>query len=134
MSEDRLKNPEKYYLSHMKPPNSRKKRFLSFDSDSILSYFPKSFSLSSFDAGFSDHVNCMNGMVKLHSALSQSTNSFAKNYLSMSMSDKNDLYCAPLHCKVGPLNPDESAIIRLRFRLWSRNLALVSDLKFTFTV
>jgi hypothetical protein len=139
MSEDRLKNPEKYYLSPVKSPSQqqqlqssrRKRSFLSFDDGSLLSFIPKSFYLGAYDNGFSDHVNCMSGMVKHQAALSPSSSKSSgdgathKKYLSMSKNTKYDFYCASLHCRVGPLSADESALIRLRFRLWSRNLALV---------
>lgn len=50
------------------------------------------------------------------------------NYLGMMKMPSYDFYCSSIHCKVGPLGADESALIRLRFRLWSRSLALVINL------
>ena len=47
-------------------------------------------------------------------------------HLAMMKSNVYDYFCSSLHCDVGELNPDESALIRLRFRLWSRNLDAVS--------
>lgn len=48
------------------------------------------------------------------------------DYLSMLKTDMYGFYCASIHCTVGPLNTDESALIRLRFRLWSKSLAAVN--------
>lgn len=69
-------------------------------------------------SGNARQVNCMNAIVKNQPK--------SMRYLSMSKLDAYSLFCASLHCRVGPLNTDESALVRLRFRLWSRNLAHVS--------
>lgn len=47
-------------------------------------------------------------------------------YLAMTQNDVYDAFCSSLHCDIGPMSKDESAIIRLRFRIWSRSLAIVS--------
>lgn len=49
----------------------------------------------------------------------------SKKYLNMMKSEMYDSFCSSLHCYIGPMSKDESAIIRLRFRLWSRSLARV---------
>ena len=47
-------------------------------------------------------------------------------YLSMLKLSSYDTYCSNVHCTIGPMNTDESALIRFRFRVWSKNLAMVS--------
>ena len=47
------------------------------------------------------------------------------SHLKFKTSNLYELYCASLHCKIDRLKIDESAIIRLRFRVWSSTLALV---------
>lgn len=57
-------------------------------------------------------------------------NNSDEHYLSMMQSDVFDSFCSSLHCDVGPMSKDESVVVRLRFRLWSRSLAPVSSHSF----
>jgi hypothetical protein len=71
-----------------------------------------------------DNVECSNGMIK-QSLRNNEKKKISFNHLSMIDSQAYNFYCGSLHCNVGPLSADESALIRIRFRLWSKNLAIV---------
>ena len=45
--------------------------------------------------------------------------------MDASKSSTFDMYCSTMRCKVGTLKKDQSGLIRLRFRLWSKHLAKV---------
>jgi hypothetical protein len=64
--------------------------------------------------------DCRSAMLK------QGNGKDSKVSLNMIKSPVYDFYCASIHCQLGPLNVDESSVVRLRFRLWSKSLALVS--------
>jgi hypothetical protein len=101
-----MKNPDKYY-------NKEKNKNRRDTSDDI--YF--------------DNVECSSGMIKQsirnHDNIKTKSNLNFK-YLNMISTSSYNFYCGSIHCNVGPLNSDESALIRLRFRLWSRHLAIVN--------
>lgn len=104
-----MKNPEKYF--HKETNKMRR------DIENII---------------LIDSLECSNGMIKqsLRSADGLKNKQKANfKQLSMISSDIYNFYCGSMHCSVGPLNADESALIRLRFRLWSRNLAIVISFK-----
>jgi hypothetical protein len=149
ISEDRLKYPEKYYLETnrnnikneakiMKKKRRSLSDMISDQKNKLLSYLPFGFSLKSFDITSSfvnnnNNINCLNGVRKQYSNKNsnEEEDSSSKllpstSFLSMSQEELYDFYCSALHCTIGPLSADESALIRLRFRLWSRNLAIVS--------
>ena len=98
-----MKNPEIYYNKEIN--KNRKIRELS--EETIF-----------------DSIECSTGMIKKP----LKSNEHKKNtfkYLSMIDSHAYNFFCGSLHCNVGPLKADESALIRVRFRLWSKNLAMV---------
>jgi hypothetical protein len=78
----------------------------------------------------SENIQCMTGMTKKAFNTGNKTNS---RYLSMMKLSNYDTYCSNVHCTIGPMNTDESALIRFRFRLWSKNLAMVSFGLFVFS-
>ncbi len=52
-----------------------------------------------------------------------------KNFVHLGldpMSKSFGFYCASLHCTVDNLRRDQSALVRLRFRLWSKSFIKVS--------
>lgn len=78
-------------------------------------------------------IDCHTGIVN--------TNPVIKNHLE---SNENKLkiintelyrrYCSSIHCRINALNSDESALIRLRFRLWATTLAKVNKYHFSFSM
>ena len=107
---DSLKNPEKY-----------------FKTNSILDQFyiisKRSFEIDAdiYPNKLERYVNCPSGIYKAF----VKNNKGETSHLKFKKSHLYDLYCASIHCKVFNLKIDESAIIRLRFRLWASTLALV---------
>jgi hypothetical protein len=120
---DKLKNPEKYFMNDedMNDVN-RSKRELTERGKSIIDFImkPDEQTISSFG----ENIDCRKGMKK--SDDENEKNSPNSKYLSMIHSPVYDFYCASIHCKLGQLNVDESSLVRLRFRLWSKSLASVS--------
>lgn len=102
VSGDKMKNPEIYYNKEIN--KNRKIRELS--EETIL-----------------DSIECSTGMIK-KPLKSNENNKNTFKYLSMIDSHAYNFFCGSLHCNVGPLKADESALIRIRFRLWSKNLAI----------
>jgi hypothetical protein len=121
---DKLKNPEKYFMNEDDLNDlNRSKRDLSEREKSILDYITKPDDSTIFT--FGENVDCRKGMIKL-----DDENERKSKYLSMIQSPVYDFYCASIHCKLGHLSVDESSLVRLRFRLWSKSLAPVSYLFF----
>ena len=74
------------------------------------------------------YINCQSGIYNSNSELKQEDITIKKpttSHLKFKKSSLYDLYCASVYCKIDHLKIDESAIIRLRFRVWSSTLALV---------
>lgn len=128
LGEDKLKNPSKYY--RINKELERMKRYLNYENKiNIFDFIPSSIYLNQHKnknsfLNFGEHIECSSGMIKQSNAMYESSSSKRK-YLTMLKSELYDQYCSSLHCYVGPLGRDESAIIRLRFRLWSRSLLYV---------
>ena len=121
---DRIKNPEKYYLDVNGDTRTKRNTI----ERNILDYLSSSesyFSLFS-DKGASDfsgkNVQCNAAMIKDQ----QASSTRKGNYLKMNNTSLYEFYCSHVHCNVGPLNTDDTAMIRFRFRLWSKNLAIVN--------
>ncbi|CAF0823367.1 unnamed protein product [Brachionus calyciflorus] len=133
LSDDKIRNPEKYYFE-----TKKSKRSLFTDSNSnnndfssnLLRYFPTEFYLNSYGNKYNDNeiesVDCSSGIVLNSQDQSDDLINHGSNtdYLKMTKTDLYEFYCSTIHCKVGPLSADESALIRLRFRLYARTLAL----------
>ena len=117
IEEDKIVNPEKYYLETRK--RQRKKRFL-------LGNEPSASFNDRIEPSFFGGVDCSSGMMRRSLYDRETGSSQTNSYLTMASSNLYDFYCGSIHCKVGPLNTDQSALIRLRFRLWARNLAIVN--------
>lgn len=102
-----MKNPDKYYN---KETNKQRR-----DIENLI---------------YLDGIECSSGMIKqsMRSFDKEDSNKYKSNsfkHLNMISSSVYNFYCGSMHCNVGPLNADEAALIRLRFRLWSRHLAIV---------
>jgi hypothetical protein len=119
MDNESLKNPEKYFKS----------------SNLMFNDIYESFSISkrsyeSYSDFYSNrYINCQSGIYNSNNEFKKDDLSVKKpvvNHLKFKKSNLYDLYCASLHCKIDHLKIDESAIIRLRFRVWSSTLAMVS--------
>ena len=123
---DRIKNPEKYYLD-VNGDTRLKRNTIERNILDYLSSTESYFSLFT-DKGASDfggkNVQCNAAMIK-DKQVAHFKNS---TYLKMNNSSPYEFYCSHVHCNVGPLNTDDTAMIRFRFRLWSKNLAIVSIL------
>ena len=76
------------------------------------------------DEALLDNIECSSGMIKRSLKNNQQIKNNIK-HLTMIDSHAYNFYCGSLHCNIGSLSTDESALIRLRFRLWSKNLAIV---------
>ena len=119
IDEDKIRNPEKYYLES----RQRTKRGIKFLEDDNIDYVP-----SQSESNYFENVECFSGMFR-KSIYDKEFDFVNKNYLSMISSNLFDFYCGSMHCTVRNLSTDESALIRLRFRLWARNMALVKYFK-----
>lgn len=127
---DKLKNPEKYFMDNDDLNGiNRSKRDLTERERSILDYITKPDDSSFFS--FGESVDCRKGMVIKSDDENEKKSSNVK-HLSMIQSPVYDFYCASIHCKLGQLNVDESSLVRLRFRLWSKSLASVSVFLYFF--
>ena len=78
---------------------------------------------------FERYINCQSGIYHINGEEKHnhghSLKSEEMSHLKFKASNLYDSYCASIHCKIDHLKTDESAIIRLRFRLWASTLALV---------
>lgn len=148
MGGDKLKNPEKYFKDGRILQPERTRRYLGYNGgdklSSLFDFIPSGIYLGSDHKSsnlddFDENIECSSGMIKqsttktandlldsLDLTNENENGGGAGKYLSMIRTDVYDSFCSSLHCDVGPMSKDETAIIRLRFRLWSRSLAIVS--------
>lgn len=76
-------------------------------------------------------VDCASAIVNTNQVY-KNQKKINSNKLKMINTELYNKYCSFIHCKINDLNADESALIRLRFRLWAKTLAKVNlfNLKF----
>lgn len=67
-------------------------------------------------------VDCHSGIVNTNPTLK---NHLYHNKLKIINTELYTRFCSSIHCRINGLNADESALIRLRFRLWAKTLAKV---------
>jgi G3E family GTPase len=144
-----MRHPEKYYMKDVK----RTLRSLIDKGNNIIDFFYMKNNVISGHNENTQQLDCGNSINRAyekinerqqyqhqHSYLNDNTNNTANthhhhnhhhnhhhhhhhNHHQLRMTSS---HCAWLHCTIGSLNADEFAILRLRFRVWSRNLAIVS--------
>ena len=123
-----MRNPEKYYLNSKEDMiqrtkrNSMERNILNYLSSSE-SYFSMFNDKSALDYG-GQNLQCSTAIIKEQQA---TVSNYYNNatYLKMNDSSMYEFYCSHVHCNVGPLNTDDTAMIRFRFRLWSKSLSIV---------
>jgi hypothetical protein len=147
-----MRHPEKYYMKDVK----RTLRSLIDKGNNIIDFFyMKNNPLSSFNEN-AHQPDCATSIVRVFEKISEKQLKYDRSNLNDFNNNNNnnnntaDVYhnshhnthhhshhlrmtssnCAWLHCSIGSLSTDESAIIRLRFRVWSRNLAIVSTISY----
>ncbi len=109
MQTDALHNPGKYYGNGYTAKKSTNQRRRSFINDYEYINPDK-------------YVNCASAIMENDENAAKDSN----YYLAMKDTSYYESYCASMRCKIGHLNLDEKALVRLRFRIWSNNLAFVS--------
>lgn len=128
LSDDKIKNPDKYYFE----PKKVKRSIFSDSGDfsaNFLGLLPSEFYMNPYGNRFFDSniemIDCASGIVNTNQ-VHKNHKSFSSNKLKMINTELYSRYCSSIQCKINGLSADESAMIRLRFRLWSKTLAKVS--------
>jgi hypothetical protein len=110
---DTLRNPDKYYENTYNTKehgsNVRKRSFIS-DYDYINP---------------DKYVNCGSAVIENDESTAKESN----YYLALKQTTFYESYCASLRCKLSGLDLEQKALVRLRFRIWSNNLAVVSTFR-----
>ena len=126
---DRIEDPDKYYQSgaqkykrHYSPADVESSFMLKAPNNLINMH--KIQKLSYYQG-----AECSFGMTKSSQSFRQEQEGkgldSSGRFLDIPASNSFDFYCGSMHCEVGAMGKDEVAMVRLRFRLWSRNLAMV---------
>lgn len=129
---DRIENPERYYQSG----GQKYKRHYSqpeLDNTFMLKSPNNLINMHNFNkVNYYQGAECSFGMTKNTRSFKHEDDKKKSNknnnqgrFLDKPGSSSFDFYCGSMHCDVGSMRKDEVVMVRLRFRLWSRNLAMV---------
>lgn len=121
IKDDHIKYPEQYYQRtkrHFQPHENiygfgAPNKLINLNNLKKINYFKDAECSFDMTKSFLDQNAIVNGV--------------KGRYSDIPMQSSFAYHCGSVHCSVGSLKKDESALIRLRFRVWARNLATVSS-------
>jgi hypothetical protein len=120
--EDSLKNPDKYYVNKRELTKRNKQKRHFSKTDNFFFNLLASNKLLPIQNFFKNTECSIKNSMNENQIIGRRSNI----KLNMDTSESFEFYCAAIHCTIGNIRKDQSALIRLRFRLWSKSLAAVT--------